>query len=75
MQVLQQNSSCSFALECLADIYTEQTGLLEASDQDDAAASAAALGIQCFKELEVTDPIRQKFWRQRQLELLSICSA
>lgn len=75
MQVLQQKSSCSLALECLADVYAEQSRLLEASKQDDAAATAAALGIQCFKKLEVTDPIRQNFWRQCQLELRSSCSA
>ncbi|CAL8468623.1 g8163 [Coccomyxa elongata] len=75
LEVLQQKSSCSLAVEYLADIYAEQSRLLEALKQEDAAATAAALGIQCFKELEVTDPIRQKFWRLRQHELLSICSA
>ncbi len=75
MQVLQQKSSCSLAVEFLADIYTEQSRLFEALKQEDAAATAAALGIQCFKELEVTDPIRQNFWRLRQHELLSVCSA
>ncbi len=75
MQVLQQKSSCSLALAFLADIYTEQSRLSKALKDQGKAAAAAALGSQCFKLLESTDPIRKSFWRQRRMDLLSICTA
>lgn len=75
VQVLQQKSSCSLALGFLAEIYIEQSRLSEAQKDQGRAAAAAALGTQCFSLLETTDPIRQSFWRQRRMDLMSNSSA
>ena len=75
VQVLQQKSSCSLALGFLAELYIEQSRLSEAQKDQGRAAAAAALGTQCFSLLETTDPIRQSFWRQRRMDLMSKSSA
>jgi hypothetical protein len=69
-QVLEQRPSCSLAIELLADIYAAQARLAQAARELDMARVAAANGEHCFRALEVSDPIRGRYWQQRQRELL-----
>lgn len=73
LQVLQSRPSCNFALAFLADIYAEKSLVLQALTEQQAASDAAKCAIQCFAMLDIADPIRRGYWRQRRLDLQKLC--
>lgn len=68
-EALSDSPSCKPALDTLVEFYASLAAAATAQGDTTAAVTAAQHGLTVLKKAAIADPMRENYWKHREVEL------